>query len=310
MEHLSDKSGINEASRSAARPSSVARLVSKCVSQYLRFSPIRKGKHRLWTATAERFLLSEIKPGLWIRTSGLTGAEQKLFLRGNKEPRSIAFAEALLERDMVVLDVGANIGYYSLIFATLVGNNGEVHAFEPTPVLSERIRLNLALNGLTQVRVNQVAVSDVVGSASLHISEEDPEANSLFQMEDGTGEIAVATTTLDAYVAANALHRINLIKIDCEGSELGVLRGARSLLEANDGPMLLLECNAASLAACGASVVGLRDYLRESSYDCFALEQLREPPDPVWNVLALKPSHAKAHQLVEKFAIPGFDPQP
>ena len=264
----------------------------------------------MWTLAAQRFLVSEIKPGLWIRTSGLTGAEQKLFLRGNKEPRSIAFAEALLEPDMVVLDVGANIGYYSLIFATLVGKNGEVHAFEPTPVLSERIRLNLALNGLTQVRVNQVAVSDAVGTASLHISVEDPEANSLFKMEDRSGEIAVATNTLDAYLATNGLRKVNLIKIDCEGSELSVLRGTRTLLAANDGPMLLLECNAASLAACGASVMDLLDYLRRASYDCFALEQLREPPDPVWNVLALKPSHAKAHQLVEKFAIPGFDPQP
>ena len=170
-----------------AYPSTAVLLASRCISWYLRWSPIQKGKHAIWRTAAKQFLVSEVKPGLWIRASGLTGAEQKFFLRGNKEPRSIAFVEKLLDPNMVVFDVGANIGYYSLIFATRVGNGGQVHAFEPTPALAERIRLNLALNGLAHVKVNQAAVSHVVGTASLHISLEDPEANSLFEMETGTG---------------------------------------------------------------------------------------------------------------------------
>lgn len=295
--------------RRSSRPSRATRFASRCISHYLRSSPITKGKCALWTAAAGRFLVSELKPGLWIRTSGLTDAEKNFFLRGSKEPRSIAFAAELLEPNMVAFDVGANIGYYSLIFATLVGKGGQVHAFEPTPALAERIRLNLALNGLTQVKVNQVAVSHVIGSASLHISLEDPEANSLFQLETGTPEIAVTTNTLDAYVSDVGPSRIDLIKIDCEGSELNVLRGAQTLLARDDGPILLLECNSASLVACGATVLDLWRYLRDVSYECFALEQLREGRDPVWNLLALKPSHTKAHRLVQEFGLERFEPQ-
>ena len=73
--------------------------------------------------------------------------------------------------------------------------------------------------------------------------------------------------------------------------------------------MLLLECNAASLAACGASVMDLLEYLRKASYDCFALEQLRQPPEAVWNVLALKRSHTKARRLVEEWGIQEFEGQ-
>jgi FkbM family methyltransferase len=297
----------NVQNRDIAHPSVVVRLGSRCVSWYLRLSPIRKGKHAIWRIAAKRFLVSEVKPGLWIRASGLTDAEKKFFLRGTKEPRSIDFVAELLEPHMVALDVGANIGYYSLIFAGLVGEGGQVHAFEPTPALAERIRLNLALNGLTQIKVNQVAVADATGSASLHISLEDPEANSLFQMEMGTSEISVSTTTLDAYADDAALDRIDLIKIACEGSEQNVLRGAEKLLKRDDGPVLLLECNSASLAACGATVSDLCGYLRDTSYECYCLEQLREGSDPVWNLLALKGSHAKAHHLVQRFGLERFD---
>ena len=86
-----------------------------------------------------------------------------------------------------------------------------------------------------------------------------------------------------------------------------MLKGAQALLANDDGPVLLLEFNATSLAACGTTVLELRRYLLAASYECFALEQLREGPDPVWNVLALKPSHIRAHQLREEFGVPRFD---
>ena len=290
----------------ATVPSASSRLASRCISFYLRSSPIQKGKHAIWRIAAKRFLIAELKPGLWIRTSGLTDAEKELFLKGSKEPRSVGILSELLEPGMVVFDVGANIGYYSLIVAGLVGVDGRVHAFEPTPALAERIRLNRALNALTHITVNQVAVADASGTASLHISLEDPEANSLFQMEAGTNQISVPTTTLDTYAADAALARIDFIKIDCEGSELNVLRGATSLLNEN-GPILLVECNAASLAACGASVSDLCFFLREASYECYCLEQLKGTPDPVWNLLALTQSHAKARRVVERSGLERFD---
>ncbi len=182
-----------------------------------------------------------------------------------------------------------------------------MHAFEPTPALAERIRLNSALNEFTHVKVNEVAVAAAIGTALLHISSEDPEANSLFALDDDVGRLAVSTSTLCAYVSDGGVHRIDLLKIDCEGSELQVLRGAATLLTKDNGPIILLECNPDSLSACGETVSSLCDYLHNGSYDCYCLEQLRNKPNPVWNLPALKRTHSKGHRLVEELLLKRFD---
>jgi FkbM family methyltransferase len=246
-------------------------------------------------------------PGVWIRTSGVTDTEKMLFLHGSKEPRSARFAAEFLEPGMVTFDVGANIGYYTLMFAEHVGTSGAVHAFEPTPRLTQRLRENVRLNSFTQVRVNEIAVADTVGTASLHLSCEDPEANSLFELAAGAGHLPVPTNTLDKYVTDVSVTRIDLMKIDCEGSELNVLKGAAALLRSGYSPVILLECNPASLLASGGTVSLLCEFLRDASYDCYCLEELRGTPNPVWNLLAMKPSHTKAQQLAQKFSLKPFN---
>src|SRR5687767_3249523 len=246
---------------------------SNMVSWYLRKSPIQRGKHALWRATANRFLVTEVWPQVWMRTSGLTETEHTLFLRGVKEPNSVRFAGAVLQPGMVVLDVGANIGYYAMVFAQRVGPRGSVHAFEPTPVLADRLRSNAALNGFTNVTVVQGAVGDTPGTASLNLSADDPEANSLFPVGDAVGQEQVSIDTLDGYVKSRGIHHVDLLKIDCEGSELSVLRGASRLLETEDAPVVLLECNPESLAAAGSTVKDLYDQLRGASYDTYCLER-------------------------------------
>src|SRR5688572_1894108 len=155
---------------------------SKVISWYLRTSPIQRGKHFVWRATASRFLVGEVWPDIWMRTSGLTDAEKMLLLGDLKEPRSVQFIAEFLRPGMVAFDIGANIGYYTLLFASSVTPIGEVHSFEPTPALAERIGLNVSINGFSHVKINQVAVGEAEGAASLNISSEDPEANSLFEL--------------------------------------------------------------------------------------------------------------------------------
>ena len=283
------------------------KIASRMVSWYLRSFPIRKGKYAIWRYTAKHFLVTELIPGVWIRTSGLTDTERALFLRdSSKERLSVRFIDELLEPGMIVFDVGANIGYYTLMFAEHVGREGEVHAFEPTPQLAGRLRLNVEMNAFNQVRVNEFAVADTVGSASLHLSCEDPEANSLFQQDAGAGRLAVSTTTLDTYASDVGAKRPDVVKIDCEGAEIHVLRGASALLAGEQGPVILLECNPASLLASGGTVLELCGTLRAASYECYCLEQLREGPNPVWNLLAVKRSHMKTHQLIEQFCLEPF----
>ena len=288
------------------RPPKAIRLISRWISWYLRASPIAKGKHTIWRAGARHFLVAETHDGLCMRTSGLTDGEKSLFLKGTKEARSLEFATRFLEPGMVAFDVGANIGYFTLAFAASVGESGHVHAFEPTPALAERIRLNAALNCLTQITVNQIAIAEGPGTATLHLSFEDPEANSLYQIEIGTTTVPVTKAALDTYVTDARVDRVDLMKVDCEGSELNVLRGATRILTGGDAPVLLVECNPASLSACGATVKDLYEQFRAASYDCYCLEELRTGDHPVWNLLALKGSHLKALQLAREFGLTEF----
>src|SRR5688572_9823760 len=101
-------------------PTLPVRIASSAVRWYLRASPLERGKFRLWRLAAAQFLVARIDGSLWIRTSGLTHAERLLFMGQTKEPRSVQFVRDLLRPGMVTIDVGANIGYFTLIMAAQV----------------------------------------------------------------------------------------------------------------------------------------------------------------------------------------------
>ena len=108
---------------------------------------------------------------------------------------------------MTVFDVGANVGPYALVAARRVGDRGSVHAFEPTPKSAAGLRRNVGLNGLTNVVVNEVAVSDTAGEVNLYLDEESAPQNSIVsnvavdRVHRILPSIRVPTVTLDGYAA-------------------------------------------------------------------------------------------------------------
>ena len=144
-----------------------------------------------------------------------------------------AFAEQIKSGD-VVWDIGANIGFYSLIAARLAGD-GEVIAFEPLPANLAAIRRNLALNGLSNVKVLGIALADTEGTADLQIHSEltwaklDTSADTAFQQELAVaGHVTVQLSTIDRQL--EILPPPDVVKIDIEGAEVAALRGASKLL--------------------------------------------------------------------------------
>ncbi len=156
------------------------------------------------------------------------------------ERAELAFYEQRLAPGMTVLDVGAHTGEMTLLFAHLVGAAGAVHAFEPVEPTYERLVAAIEAQALTNVTALRLAVADVVGERTLHVYGGDYLSwSSLADRDLDTygipAELATAeqvpATTLDAYCAEHGLVSIDLLKIDAEGAELQVLRGARGLLE-------------------------------------------------------------------------------
>ncbi|MCX7642882.1 MAG: FkbM family methyltransferase [Armatimonadetes bacterium] len=138
-----------------------------------------------------------------------------------------------------VLDIGANIGYYTMLLSQLVGGRGTVIAVEPHPDNVRLLELNLRLNRVTNVKVMPVAVSDEVGTAEMFVSD-GSNWHSLHPTErTGQRKIVVPTMTIDTIVAQ--LERsVDLIRMDIEGWETKALSGAEGTLK-RDRPTLVVE---------------------------------------------------------------------
>lgn len=163
----------------------------------------------------------------------------------------------------VVLDIGANVGGYSMLFAEWAGPTGRVFAFEPAAAARARLEANVRLNGMAaRVGIQPEAVSDAEGRAAFAAHEAAGD-NRLVLGEAGSCE--VPTTTIDAFCRRTAV-RPALIKIDAEGAELSVLRGARQTIAAGgDGLKLYVEMHPHLWPSLGISRADVEAELRQQS---------------------------------------------
>ena len=203
-------------------------------------------------------------------------------------PVQEALAAALRPGD-VVLDVGANIGFLTVLAAHLVGPAGRVVAFEPVPANARLVRRNAALNRQSQVEVVQAAVGDRDGTGTLVLARYAGGA-ALAEADtppDACGELAVELVTLDRWLAAGAARLpgpVRLLKVDVEGAEPAVLRGAAGLLAAGQ-PLVLLEVDAPAAADAEAKYAACRDLLAGHGYRVTRLAGAY--PDIAWHVIHL-----------------------
>gem|GEM_PF-352653 len=155
------------------------------------------------------------------------------------EPTLTKFLPTFVLPGDTVLDIGANIGYYTLLLSQLVGPTGMVIAVEPHPDNVRLLKLNLKLNRVTNTVVVPVAISDEVGVAQMFISK-GSNWHSLHPTPQSTDQsITVPTTTVDALVR-QLEQPIDLIRMDIEGWEVKALRGAENTLK-RDKPTLVME---------------------------------------------------------------------
>ena len=151
----------------------------------------------------------------------------------------------LLPADGVALDIGANAGALTLSMAHLVPN-GRVIAFEAAPPNADRLESNIARAGFHNVRVERLALYDGPGELSLTYVDEHTGGASVADRAAG-GTTTIPAMALDDWTRASSLERLDLVKIDVEGSEVRVLRGARETLE-RFRPTLIVECNPVTLS--------------------------------------------------------------
>ena len=179
--------------------------------------------HKIISSVTNRLYATEgtIKHGLgaglrFNATGGNPG-----YLLGTTEPKEQQTLGKYLKEGYVFYDLGANIGFYSTIAARLVGQNGQVYAFEPFPTSANAARLNAELNNFQNISVIEAAVSNKTGTVSFTLGE----ASRNHKISTSPGELQVPCVSLDNYIEEANLRLPNVVMIDIEGAEVDALQG-------------------------------------------------------------------------------------
>lgn len=193
-----------------------------------------------------RFLKNEHYP--YIVEGGsiyLNISESKMmFMRavGLYERNKRVAIKALIKPNSIFVDIGANKGDFSLLAAMILGEGGTVIAIEPEPRNMEWIERSVIRNGYGNIALHQLAVSDSNGSAKLYLGSKSGWHTLLHgQIDRDKGELEVETRKLDDILHAESSDRPCMIKIDVEGAELAVLRGAANVLSSFKDIALLVD---------------------------------------------------------------------
>jgi FkbM family methyltransferase len=242
--------------------------------------PIR-GKGRLadtiWRPCLETIAHAEVSiPGGARLSLDLRDRVQRQMLVGGYERDVVALLRRVLRPGSVFFDVGAHIGLYSILGAKLVERHGFVHCFEPDSDLFQRLMANIRLNNVSNVAANQCAVSSYEGSGSFHRSTVVGESGWGSLGENAQSGTTVNVCSLDSYCQTRGIVDVHWLKIDAEGSELEIIRGANHLLR-TARPSIIIEINGPLLNQHGLAPSSVLTALKALGYRISPVQGTRPP---------------------------------
>ncbi len=207
---------------------------------------------------ATKWLLSPIM--LRIRSGPLEGRKWKAssgirFIKGTYEPKNVEAIQKTVREDDIAYDVGAHVGYFSVLMGDIVGSGGQVIAFEPRGLNLGYLQRHVSVNNCDNIKI----VSKALGDHSGHARLETRTGSGTGYISD-SGDEAVEITSIDELVESGALPPPTFLKIDVEGGEMAVLRGARKVIATHRPRMILATHGDEIDAEC-------RALLREWNFD-------------------------------------------
>jgi len=227
------------------------------------------------------------------------------------EPETCEFAESVLKAGDCFLDIGAHIGYFSILAAKIVGHNGKVLSFEPEKNNYDRLRHNIALNNQTNIKTFDIALSSEDRQGELFVNSDNDGGHALWDVrkhplnEKSRSDLVKQRLTiapLDKIIQTEPVDRIKLIKIDTEGAEHNILLGSSHTLKKCKVPYIICEINRFGLKQMDSSETQLREFMQELGYETYLIRpeepKLRRlsPGDQVetnyvFNVVFIKPEN-------------------
>jgi FkbM family methyltransferase len=187
----------------------------------------------------------------------------KAHLEGSLHERGeVEFLRLIAEEGMKAIDIGIDAGVTTVTIAKAVGERGKVYSFDPVSGHIDTLRKNLAANGLENVSIFQMAVSDKVGTMDFYGGSIIPKGN--------VEKSSVKTTDLDTFLSEEKVEEIDLINMDCEGSELLVLKGAGKTLKENK-VKVFCEIHHGFLEKLGQSIQDIVEHLQSLGFQVYSV---------------------------------------
>jgi len=202
-------------------------------------------------------------------TPGASGVELSLFLYGDSDRTKTRVFSESIGRGMTVLDLGAHIGYYTLIAAKLVGPEGKVFAFEPEPQNFSLLERNVALNGYKNVTLVQKAVSDKTGIAEFYLDTESW-GHSLSPIGRSKESISVSVICIDEFIPEGTA--VDVIKINIEGAEGRAVRGMERLLTKGDTKVIMIDFHLEGIEGQNSSPKEIWDKLTDFGFEMYDIQ--------------------------------------
>ena len=261
-------------------------MIFKLIAKYI--AKLGLGKSQKVVNLYEEILS---KMGNGIRSDFIIMDGQKLFLdkedslmlsikNNDHELTEIKFLKQIIKNGDTVLDLGANIGVYTLIFAKLVGKSGHVFAFEPDPTNFEILSKNVKENKHENVTLVQKAVSEKNDKIKLFVSKRNHASHRIFDSEEKRNSIEVDVITLDTYFK-NFKNPINFIKMDVEGVEGATLLGASNIIKNSKDLVIMMEYFPKWIRKYGMNPEEILNSLIEKKFKLFNINQKEKKIFPI-----------------------------
>lgn len=265
--------------------SNIRPLLIPLLRGYIRYFPFAPGKKIVWRSVIGPYFQYADYPYVAETIFGgkFSGNTSDLIQRfiyyfGVWEPSLTHWLSKRLKPGDTFIDVGANIGYFSLLASSLVGEGGKVLSIEASPSIFGRLKDNLERNGARNVRALNVAVSNRGGKLSIYRA---PMGNigetSIFQGDGKEFECEVDAMPLENILAHEERKNLGVVKIDVEGAEYLVLDGMRNLIHECADLDVVVEINAHRLKEHGRTPADLFGLFESEGYKAYSIENSYDP---------------------------------
>jgi FkbM family methyltransferase len=249
---------------------------------YIRYMPAHVGKRRLWKSVVASHLgwlphhfVASTQFGRKIAGNTEDFVQRHIYYFGLWEPNLTSFLSERLRPGDVFIDVGANIGYFTLLASTLVGDAGRVVAVEASPSIFAALQSNVSRNDARNVRCVNMAASDREATLRLYRGPSDNTAGTTLipeNIDGATFECEVPAKPLAGIVTAEEWKQARVVKVDVEGAEGAVARGMEPLLrDARDDLEVVMEITPRTLQLQGTSAENIIGAFRANGFHAYEL---------------------------------------